>query len=150
MRVRELCRATVVTASGEDTLVGAARLMREHHVGSIVIVEERQGLRVPVGILTDRDIVVGVVAQAPTDLQRLRVSDVVIGQLVTAREDESVDEVVRRMRGHGIRRVPVVDSRGGLVGVLAADDLIRVAGDMLGELSRLIETEQAKEERRRP
>lgn len=143
--VGEFCNRRVVTIGKTDTVLEAARRMRAHHVGSLVIVEESAGRTVPTGIITDRDIVVGVVAVASPYLESLQVADVVTGPLVTAREQESLLDTLGRMRVEGIRRVPVVSDEGVLQGIIAFDDLLEFLSDELSELSALVTRQQRRE-----
>jgi CBS domain-containing protein len=124
--------------------------MREEHVGDLVVVEEREGRRVPVGILTDRDIVVGVLAKDGDHAKLLDVGDVIGGMLVTATEDEDIKPVLRRMRSFGVRRVPVVDETGGLSGVLSIDDVIAALSDEIAEVAALVSRQPSRESDRRP
>jgi CBS domain-containing protein len=148
--VGEICSRDVVVARRTTSLVEAARLMRERHVGDVVVVEERNGMRVPVGILTDRDVVVGVVARCEPYLDKLTVGDVVTRAAVATHEDEDIFRLVRRMRAEGIRRMPVVDKYGGLVGIVALDDVLALLADTLLELSGVGPGQQRREARQRP
>lgn len=147
--VGELCNRHVVTIGKTDTVLEAARRMRAHHVGSLIIVEEVDGKVIPTGIITDRDIVVGVVATASPYLESLQVADVATDPLVTAREDESLLDLLKKMRAESIRRVPVVDDEGGLQGIIAFDDLLEVLSDQLSELTALVTRQQQREAQRR-
>jgi CBS domain-containing protein len=120
--------------------------MRELHVGCLIVVEGAASERRPVGILTDRDIVVGVLAQADQRLHLLRVDDVMTRNLVVARESDDLDEVLRRMRMKGIRRMPVVDSRGVLKGVIALDDVLEHVREQIDTIAALIGRERTREE----
>ncbi len=144
MDVGELCNRSVVYAERALPLPEAARLMREHHVGSLVVVDERGAGRVPVGILTDRDIVVAVVA-GEVDPRTLTVGEVIGPNLVSARETDSVFDVLRMMRQRGIRRVPVVAPDGTLAGIVTVDDLLEVVAEQLNDLVRAIATERSRE-----
>jgi CBS domain-containing protein len=151
MHAGEVCSRDVVFVRRSDQVIDAARLMREHHVGCLVVIEDQRGRRVPTGMLTDRDVVVGVVAQAPDGgLTGLTVGDVVTRSVVTALEDETLHEVVKRMRANGVRRVPVVAADGSLVGLLSVDDILDVVAEELTDVARLIVREQRQEERQRP
>jgi CBS domain-containing protein len=145
MTAGELCIREVVIVRREQSIIEAARLMREHHVGDLVIIEEEDGQRIPVGILTDRDLVVGVLALDLDHLHTLAVGDVVIADLVTAREEESYADVIKRMRSFGVRRIPVVNEKGGLEGILSMDDLLGQISEELSDLAGLIAREQDRE-----
>jgi CBS domain-containing protein len=148
MNAGELCNREVVIAYRNTPLVEAARLMREHHVGSLVVVVNRLSERVPVGILTDRDIVVAVVAKE-LDPATLRVGDVMSHGVFAVREQDGLAEVLRAMREHGVRRVPVVTHSGALAGILAIDDLLELVADELGDFVRTIGRERVREARAR-
>lgn len=148
MTAGELCSRTVVFAERDMGLVAAARLMRDHHVGALVVVDQANGKRVPVGVLTDRDIAVAVVAKE-VDARTLRVGEVMSGEPITVREQDSMLDALRLMRARGVRRVPVTDAQGALVGILAADDVLEGIADELGDLARAIASGRAHEARAR-
>ena len=148
MNAGELCNREVVFAYRNTPLVEAARLMREHHVGSLVVVVDRLSERVPVGILTDRDIVVAVVAKA-LDPRALTVGDVMAGELLTVREQDGIPDALRLMREKGVRRLPVLTHSGALAGILAIDDLLELMAEELGAFARTIDRERVRETRAR-
>jgi CBS domain-containing protein len=144
MPIGDVCVRDVVIASRETTAREAARLMAGNHVGNLVVVEDAGGRKVPVGIITDRDIVRNVVAEG-LDARVFTVGDLLARDLVTIGEDQGVFECVQQMRINGIRRMPVVDSRGSLVGIISLDDLIQLLADEMSELAKVIVREQARE-----
>ncbi|MCC6368209.1 MAG: CBS domain-containing protein [Bryobacterales bacterium] len=144
MPIGELCVRQVVIASRDTSVLDAARLMRHHHVGDIVVTEESNGRRVPVGIVTDRDMVLEVLAEE-LDPRRISVGDIMTGELVTVRESEETLPAIQYMRAKGVRRVPVVSGDGGLAGILAVDDLLELLAEEMGELAKLIAREQKRE-----
>jgi signal-transduction protein with cAMP-binding, CBS, and nucleotidyltransferase domain len=149
MDVGEICTRTVIVATRELVLSEAARLMRQHHVGTIVVIEEIDEGRVPVGMLTDRDIVVGVVAK-DVDARTLSVGEVMSGDLVSVREQDSVFDALRLMRSRGVRRVPVTSGAAGLlIGILAVDDVLEIVAEQLREIVRAIGSERTHEQRAR-
>ena len=145
----EICARSVTIAFGETPLDGAARLMRDNHVGCLVVVDEVAGKRIVVGVLTDRDIVTAVVAPG-LDAAALRVEDVMTTDLVTAREDDSLIDLVRTMRRKGVRRIPVVGGQGELIGVVTLDDVLDVLSQELSLLVGAIESEEKRERQMRP
>ena len=130
MGVGEICSREVVFARRNESVAQAARLMREHHVGTVVVVDERNGQRYPVGILTDRDIAVGVVA-LEVDPAGTSVEGVMPAELVCVRETDGLGRAVALMRAQGVRRLPVINASGALVGVLSADDVLDVLAEEL-------------------
>jgi len=145
MTAGEVCTRQVQSVNKDTALFDAARRMREFHVGDLVVVEERNGRRIPVGILTDRDIVVSVAAQDLEHLRQLLVGDVVLPRLVTARTSDSVHAVLKTMRTHGIRRLPIVDEGGTLCGILSLDDILGVLAEELSDVVKIIAREQQQE-----
>jgi predicted transcriptional regulator len=144
MPISELCNREVVIAEKSLSVTDAARLMRTHHVGDIVVVEQREGRNHPVGIVTDRDIVVEVVAAA-VDSDSLKVGDIMGPEVATVRESEGLFEALRYMRDKGVRRMPVVDSFGGLVGILTLDDLLSLLAEEMTELAKLLSNARQRE-----
>jgi len=144
MPIGDVCVREVLVATPETTITEAARLMRQYHVGNLVVVTGEDGSRVPTEIVTDRDIVLSVIATG-LDPSIFTIGDLVIDKLVTVREDVGVFECIQKMRTKGVRRMPVVDAQEKLVGITSVDDLVQLLGQELAELGRLISREQAKE-----
>lgn len=145
MTVGDICNRDVVVAPKGEVIVDAAKRMRTSHVGDLVIVENRDGRHVPIGIVTDRDIVIAAVAGDPDHINYLLVSDVMTSDLVTATEQESIEASLKKMHEHGIRRLPVVDNAGALVGILTLDDILRYLTAQQSELVALVAREQQRE-----
>ncbi len=144
MAIGEICNREVVIAESGLPVPEAARLMRQHHVGTLVVVEQAEGRRRPVGIVTDRDIAIEVVA-AGVGPDSLTVGDITAGELATVRESEGIFETVRYMRSRGVRRVPVVDNGGWLVGIVTLDDLLELLAEELSEMASLISRGRQRE-----
>jgi CBS domain-containing protein len=149
MRVGEFCNRDVVIVDKDAQVLEAAQLMRTHHVGNLVVIEERGGKRIPVGIITDRDIVIEVVAKNIT-LDAVSIGDVMSFELTTVSEDDDIFDTVKLMRTKGVRRVPVVDKQGALAGILAVDDLLGLLEEFVGDVTGVIVREQAREQKVRP
>jgi CBS domain-containing protein len=148
MRIGEMCTTQTIVCTREESVQGAALLMRTHHVGDVVVVEQPNGERVPSGILTDRDIVVSVIALG-LDPASLLVGDIMTDDLLTCSESDDVYETIERMRMRGIRRVPVVNADGALTGTVSADDLLGFLAEEMGELARIGPHQQSQEKRAR-
>lgn len=151
MDVVKLCRRNVVTIRPFEELLAAAKLMRERHVGYLVVVEPAfgDGGQRPVGVLTDRDIVVKVLARE-VDPRTLRVGDVMTRDPVIAMASDPLSEVLRSMRRIGVRRIPVTGHRSLLIGVLSLDEVIDALAGELSDVAGLIRNEQRTEEVLRP
>jgi signal-transduction protein with cAMP-binding, CBS, and nucleotidyltransferase domain len=148
MKAGELCNREVVTATRETTIPEAARLMRDHHVGSLVIVESREDQAEPVGIITDRDLVIEIIAEE-VDLDTVTVGDVMSYALLKISEQESVFDTAQRMRARGVRRVPVISETGKLIGILALDDMLELLSEELSMLAKLTSRESEQEQKKR-
>lgn len=150
MNVGAVCTREVVIARGDETVLEVASLMRTHHVGDVVLVESVDGVNLPTGILTDRDIVLEGVVQALDRLPQLIAADLVTRPLVTVLEHDTIDDALELMRTQGVRRVPVVDEVGALIGLLALDDLLELFAGQLAAIAALIVRQQRMEREQRP
>jgi CBS domain-containing protein len=149
MSVGEICNRRVVTAEQGTSILDASELMRHHHVGDLIVVDMSSGLPIPVGIITDRDIVLGVLAKK-ADPEALIVQDAMSTDLLTAKEEDGILETLQRMRAKGVRRVPIVNHQNSLIGILTLDDLLELLAGELGDLVKLIGSERDREEKTRP
>ena len=145
MTVGEFCNRQVVFARRQENIAEAARRMRDFHVGTLVVIDDQDGPRLPVGVLTDRDLVVRVLAQDGPAAGATAIGDVMTSKLVTAQEGDDLVDALKKMRSFGVRRLPVVNERGGLEGILAFDDLVEFVADELSDLSSLLAPEQKRE-----
>lgn len=146
MTVGEFCRTDVAVVDRNSTVVDVARQMRGLHVGDVVVCEPDNGISKPIGIITDRDIVVGVIAlEIPMEV--IRVEDVMTPSLVTVNRNAGVYETVQLMETYGARRLPVVDNDGSLYGIVSSADLLEVIGEELSALARLPAKQRLKEQK---
>jgi len=144
MPIGEICSREVVCAKRDTTVKTAARLMREQHVGSIVVVEEPEEKRIPTGIVTDRDITVAVVALG-LDPDVIQIGDIMGTNLVSVKEDWGIAEVVELFQLKGVRRLVVTDSNGYLVGIVAADDVLSLLAEEMSALASMVGGERKRE-----
>ncbi|MGH7298545.1 MAG: CBS domain-containing protein [Polyangiaceae bacterium] len=136
-------RSSVVTVESEDTVTRAAQIMRERHVGSLVVTHSGR----PIGLVTDRDIVLRVVAEG-RDATRYRIAEFLTYSPITVSVTDGIETAAARMREHGVRRLPLVDERGIAVGMVTADDLLTVLGSELGAVCEGIENRADADESR--
>jgi len=148
MSAGQYCNREVVVVERAESVREAVRLMREQHVGSVVVVEKRGDQATPVGILTDRDIVIEVLAE-DVDLAGVNIGDIMTAEPVTVQQSATLLESLEVMRKHGVRRLLVVDAKGHLLGVLAVDDVLELLGEQIGAVVALIGAEQNRERQRR-
>ena len=148
MTVGAVCNREVIVTGVETSVAEAAALMREHHVGDVIVVEEGDQ-KTPVGLVTDRDVVVEITALG-LDPDSVAVTDIMTRELETVTEDTEFWDAVSHMRRHGVRRLPVVNSSGGLEGILTLDDVLELTAEMLGGLVTAISRELDQERATRP
>ena len=144
MSIGKICNRKVVVMQAEESVAEAARLMRDQHVGSVLIVDEQGGKRVPVGIVTDRDLVVEVIAPE-LDPEVITVGDIMMTGFAVVKEETGVFEAIQYMRAKGVRRLPVVDIEEKLVGIVTLDDLLILLSEELDALAKLVVREQQNE-----
>jgi CBS domain-containing protein len=143
--IASICNRSVAFTTRETTVAAAADLMRHGHVGSLVVVDRMNGgKRMPIGIVTDRDIVVEVIATG-LDPAVITVGDIMAQELVVGRESDSVLETLEIMRFKGVRRLPTVGPDGQLIGIVTVDDLLEVLAEELSELAKIVAHEQSRE-----
>ena len=149
MILEKIANKKVITLPANATMLEAAKAMRDYHVGSVIVVEEKSGRKMPLGIVTDRDIVVSTSAFGipPNSIE---VKDVMSGTLVSARKNDSLNHVLNLMKEHGVKRIPITDSEGALFGIVTTHELMSVLSDELGEVVRVTERQHQVESERRP
>ncbi len=136
MLLKDMCTVDVVTTGANSTAADAARLMRHKHVGDIVVIAESEGGGTPIGIVTDRDIAIEVVAKG-LDPATTELATLIHPPVVIAEDSEDTTTVITRMRAHGVRRVPVVDRHGNVVGIVTLDDFLAL---LVADAGALLDT----------
>lgn len=149
MPASEYCRSETAVISKDASIPDAARLMRNHHVGEVIVVEQMDGKSVPVGILTDRDLVLEIIAM-DINMEKITVGNVMSLDLVTVAENESLSTMLETMKQHGIRRLPVVDDNGMLTGLVNYEDILQALMEQMTSLVNLIDSERRIEQMLRP
>lgn len=148
MLLNQLCTPAVVCCRRETSATDAASLMRKHHTGDLVIVDDMDDARLPVGIVTDRDLVVQVLGNE-LDPAATPVGRIMRTPVVTAYETEDASEAIARMRANGVRRLPVLAREGALVGIVTLDDLLRNLAADANALLEVVARQQDREQRTR-
>jgi CBS domain-containing protein len=148
MNIDQLRTPEVVTTTADQALATAAALMRDGHVGALVVIDAAEGKR-PIGILTDRDIVRGQLARR-ADLYCLSVGDVMTADPLTLRADLDLGSAIAALNARGVRRAPVLDKSGRLSGMVTLDDLLPAIARELSALANLMGTQAHIESRRAP
>ena len=144
MSIGEFCNREVIIARRDESVLEAAQLMRRYHVGAVVIVDEIKDKRYPVGVVTDRDLVMEVLVNK-LDPETVLIGEILAESVVTVRASDGVFDTVQHMRSRGVRRAPVVDDNRELIGIIAVDDLIALLAEEMTELYKLIRHEQERE-----
>ncbi len=140
--VGEIAQRKVITGSEAETAEELAYKMREHGIGSVVIVNEKNE---PIGIVTERDLVIKVVSRGLKP-DEVVAKEIMSSPVITVEEDVDVNEAVEIMANKGIRRLPIVDEDGKLVGIVTMQDILRVEPHILRTIEE--EMERFKEELR--
>ena len=148
MNIADYCNRDVVIVDPAASVLDAARLMRDQHVGCVIACAGGGRDAAPVGVLTDRDVVVAVVA-LNLEAEEVTVGDVMSAPPHTVTSDANLTEALEIMRAKGVRRLPVVDTEGRVAGIVAADDLLALLADEMSSLAHLISREQRRERERR-
>jgi len=145
MDIRRICSRPALTLPANAPLYQAAALMRDRHVGAVIVVKAPIDRPIPVGIITDRDIVQAQLEHA-ANLSRLSAEQVMSRDPLVLNEELSVDDAIQRMGERGVRRAPVVSNNGTLVGLISVDDLLGEVAEEIIDLARLV-TRQPKDEK---
>ncbi len=146
MTLESIASKRVITVTADATLQRAAQLMREAHVGDLIVVKNHF---LPIGIITDRDIVVSTTAFGISPNQ-VTVGEVMTPTFFTAKSDDDIDEILHLMKEHGIRRVPMVNPEGLLTGIVTLDDITTFLASKLNEASKVFPRQRAMETKHRP
>ena len=146
MLLNSICTMDPVRCSPQTTALEAAQIMRRKHTGDLVVVDDGGDKAAPLGMITDRDIVVEVLAKG-LDPALTAVSAVIRTPVVIANESEDISHALELMRVHGVRRLPVVNNEGALIGIITADDILRNLAADANLLVDVVSREQAREQR---
>lgn len=138
MTAGELCIRRIVTAERDESVVDAARRMLDENVGDLVVVEQFADSAIPIGIVTDRDLTLGVLSRGTPAAFELRVRDVMQTELITAYDDEDATSALAKLDRCKVRRIPVVNHSGVLQGILTLDDLISWIREQLDHAAAVV------------
>jgi CBS domain-containing protein len=146
-RLRDIASTVVAVVVPDTPAQVVAQLMRTHHVGAMVVVDSKAQSR-PVGILTDRDLVLGLMAEG-LDPSLFTAGDVMSIDIVCAGQDMDLINAVRLMNTHSVRRLAIVDDKGLLVGIVSLEDVLEVLAQTLATLSGGLVNARDREARQR-
>jgi CBS domain-containing protein len=142
MKIGEICTRDTIIAKKDSSIYEIAKLMRQYHVGDIIVVNE--GENAPIGIVTDRDIVIEILAKELSP-EVVTTGDIMNRDVLTAYENDDIWDTLQRMRIKGVRRIPVVNLQGGLVGIATLDDLLELLADELEDIAQIVRREEGRE-----
>ncbi len=145
LTLSELYQKNVVCLKFNNTATDAAKLMLENHIGDVVVIDDESGKSIPVGIVTDRDIVIATVAKG-LDPKSVKLSEIMSKKIVTASESEGLGNLVKMMTDEGLSRLPIVDSSGELKGILTSKKLFQTFTNALCDLASISVAQQRREE----
>ena len=144
MSVGQYCDRKVGLVSQSFSILEVAQIMRNCHVGEVVVVEQLNGKNIPVGIITDRDLVIEIIAME-VNVDQLSVGSIMSMEMITINEDKSLRDALEIMQLHGIRRSPVVDSNGTLLGLIKIESILEVLSHDMAKVLELFNTERRVE-----
>lgn len=148
MSLNECTSTDVVCCTSDTPIADVASLMRTHHIGDVVVTDERDGICIPIGIVTDRDIVIETIA-LNVDASSFTAGDLMITPLAVASESARLPEILQLMQMHKVRRIPLVSTEGSLRGIVTADDIIRLLANELTLVADAIGEQPSREEQLR-
>jgi CBS domain-containing protein len=141
MLVNDLCTRKTIVIRNDKSAQDAAKLMKQYNVGCLVVVKSLDDHNLPIGIITDRDIVIKAML-SEKDIQTITVSEIMSTPALTVAESTSVIDALMKMRYNSIRRVPVVNSKGQLAGILSLDDILDSISKELNEITQIFRKEE--------
>jgi signal-transduction protein with cAMP-binding, CBS, and nucleotidyltransferase domain len=141
MPIFDLCSKKPVTIQSHQSLREAAQVMKKKHVGTLIVADSKG--ESPIGIVTDRDLVVKAMADGNAD--NYTVKDVMTSKLVSAKRGIGVFEAIELMQKKGVRRLVVVDESDQLCGMISTDDLVPMLGQEITGIGKLYESQMKNE-----
>jgi CBS domain-containing protein len=137
MSIKDICGRQVVTTTKDASVNEVAKLMKKHNVGNVVVIDNQVITNKPVGILTDRDIAMKIVAE-DVDARQISAGDIMAENLLLLHGDQSINEALDMMCAKGVRRAPISDDTHKVIGIASIDDLFIMLAEEMGSLSKLI------------
>lgn len=144
MTVGDACNREIVIVEKNEPVSEAIHLMRKYHVGDVVVIERQGQNIVPIGILTDRDIVVEILTKG-VDLDKVNIGDVMSFNLVAVQDTADLADAIKLMQHKGVRRLPVINSDGHAIGILAMDNVLMLLAEQFNGIAGLIASGQNRE-----
>jgi len=148
MDLNKIGKSSVITVPSHIQIDDAAKIMRSNHIGDLIVVEEKEGAKIPVGIITDRDIVLATIALGiPTE--NLSVGDIMSTNLITSNKNESLLHIINLMKDNGVKRIPLIGENKELTGIITTEDVSRLLSIELSALSQITNSQHNQELKRR-
>jgi CBS domain-containing protein len=141
MSVAKYCDREIATITRDASIHKAALMMRHYHGGEVIIVEKSNDKNIPIGIVTDRDLVVEIIAME-VDMEQISVGNVMSLELITVSENMSLSDTLDIMQHNGVRRAPVVDGSGCLIGLITVEGILKVLSQDMNKVLELFYRER--------
>lgn len=148
MSIAQYCTKEVSLLTQDSSILEAAQMMRKNHVGEVIIVEHQKGKTIPVGIITDRDLVIEVIAME-VNIDQINLGSIMSIELITVLDGSDLDKALQIMQLHGVRRAPLVDDNGALLGLIDIESILRVLSQDMNKVLELFNTERCIEKKLR-
>lgn len=148
MSLRQYCDNEVSLLTQDSSILEAAQVMRKNHVGEVIIVEHQKAKTIPLGIVTDRDLVIEIMAME-VDVEKINLGSIMCFELITVSDDTSLNDALEIMQINGIRRAPVIDGSGALIGLINIESILKILTQDMTKLLKLFNTEKRIEKTRR-
>jgi len=144
MTVSDYCERNIALLTRDASLQEAAMMMRIHHLGEVIVIDKLNGKNIPVGVVTDRDLVIEIMA-LEVDVEQISVGNIMSLELITVRQDNNLSDTLDIMQQHGVRRLPVIDNSGSLLGVINIEVILKVLCQDLSKMLTLFNNERDNE-----
>lgn len=138
MSICDISKKKVFTLSKSEPIWRAAKLMKDEGVGSIIITHDEEGEEVPIGIITDRDVAIKVVAEK-RNAENIKISEIMSGDLLIIDDDQDIRSTIELMKKKGVRRAPVMNDDDEICGIISLDDLFVYMTDELNNLADVVQ-----------
>lgn len=150
MNITEIASMNPISIAPDASAREAAITMRDTHVGCVIVATGSDDDRLtPVGVVTDRDLAIMLIAMN-ADPDEVTVQDIMSSDPLILSQGDAVEDAIEMMNSHAVRRAPIVDAKGFLIGVVSIEDLVSVISDHLQKLADLLFEGMEYERQRRP
>jgi len=136
MTIESIATREVVMISESVALNKAAELMKDHNIGAIIVIKDKNTSKTPCGIITDRDIMIKWLEKG-IDNQALTVGQVMSQDLLTIKQNQSILDAISALSEKGVRRAPVINQAGEVIGIISIDDIFVLLAKEMDAISKI-------------